>query len=43
METGEWLEEIFKLIEETQPNNREMLLLKWSEVSAKLGYEISFD
>ena len=28
---------------QTQPNNREMLLLKWSEVSAKLGYEISFD
>lgn len=43
MGTGEWLEEIFKLIEENKPENREVLLIKWADVAAKLGYEVSFD
>lgn len=43
METDEWLQEVFKLIEENETENRELLLLKWAEISAKLGYEASFD
>lgn len=43
MGTGEWLQEIFKLIEENKPENRYELLFKWSEVATDLGYEVSFD
>jgi hypothetical protein len=43
MRTDEWLQEIFKLIEESESENRELLLLKWASISSELGYEISFD
>lgn len=43
MKTDEWLQEIFKLIEESESENRELLLLKWASISFELGYEISFD
>ena len=40
MDTGEWLQEIFKLIKESKSENKEMLLLEWSIIATKLGYEI---
>ena len=43
MKTDEWLQEIFKLIEESESENKELLLLKWASISSQLGYEISFD
>ena len=43
MKTDEWLQEIFKLIEESDSENRELLLLKWASISSELGYEVSFD
>ena len=42
MKTEEWLEEIFKLITEAEPDNMEELLFKWALVSAELGYEVEF-
>lgn len=42
MKTEEWLEEIFKLITEAEPDNMEELLFKWALVSAELGCEIEF-
>ena len=42
MKTEEWLEEIFKLITETEPDNMEELLFKWTLVAAELGYEVEF-
>lgn len=44
MKTDEWLQEIFKLIiEKSESENKELLLLKWASISSQLGYEISFD
>lgn len=43
MKTDEWLQEIFKLIEESESENKDLLLLKWASVASELGYEISFD
>ena len=43
MRTDEWLLEIFNLIEDSNPVNREELLLKWGDISAQLGFEVSFD
>lgn len=38
MTTGDWLQEIYDLIEETKPENREILLLKWTKLAKELGY-----
>jgi hypothetical protein len=43
MDTGKWLQEIFTLITDSELENRTELLLKFADISAKLGYEISFD
>lgn len=43
MKTDEWLQEIFKLIEESESENKKLLLLKWASVVSELGYKISFD
>lgn len=43
MPTDIWLQEIFKLIEESKPENRKELLLKWAKIARELGYEIEFD
>lgn len=42
MKTEEWLEEIFKLITEVEPDNMKELLFKWALVSAELGFEVEF-
>ena len=42
MKTEEWLEEIFKLITEAEPDNMKGLLLKWALVAAELGFEVEF-
>ena len=42
MKTEEWLEEIFKLITETEQDNMEELLFKWGLVAAELGFEVEF-
>ena len=42
MKTEEWLEEIFKLITEAEPDNMEELLFKWGLVTAELGFEVEF-
>lgn len=42
MKTEEWLEEVFKLITETKPENMEALLFKWALVAAELGFEVEF-
>lgn len=42
MKTEEWLQEIFKLITENEPENMEELLFKWALVAAELGFEVEF-
>lgn len=43
MDTGEWLQEVFVLIADSELENKTELLLKFADISVKLGYEISFD
>ena len=43
MSTEEWLQKVFRIIMESDSEEKTELILKFADISAKLGYEISFD
>lgn len=43
MSTEEWLQKVFRIIMESDSEEKTELMLKFADISAKLGYEISFD
>lgn len=42
MGTAEWLEEVYELINNSETENKGMLLIRWATIATKLGYEIEF-
>ena len=42
MGTAKWLEEVYELINNSETENKGMLLIRWAAIATNLGYEIEF-